>query len=159
MDDGRRDVVPTQLACGSATSCVGTDGTNLVTTSDGGATWSEQSPGLDDEVLDGAACPAAGDCQVVGFDTADGYPDRALVLGVSPSTQSFAPERVSNELDVALDASCVSASVCAVAAVDPYANPVLLRTVDGGTTWSDVVCPHRSPSSTPCAASRPPRAS
>lgn len=135
------DVVPTALSCGSATTCVGTDGTNLVITTDGGATWDEQSPPYADEVLLAVACLSAANCQAVGDDAVDTYPGRALLLDVTPSTQGFSPERVSTVLDAAVSASCPAAADCAVAAVDPYGNPLLVRTTNGGSSWADLAVP------------------
>jgi photosystem II stability/assembly factor-like uncharacterized protein len=135
------DVVPTSMSCGSATTCVGTDGTNLVITTDSGATWSEQSPPYADEVLRGVACLSATNCQAVGDDAVDTYQGRALLLDVTPSTQGFTPERVADVLDAAVSASCASIAVCAVAAVDPYGNPMLVQTTDGGSAWAELAMP------------------
>jgi photosystem II stability/assembly factor-like uncharacterized protein len=134
-------VVLTSLSCGSATTCVGTDGTNLVITTDGGATWSEQSPPYADEVLLGVACLSTTNCQAVGDDSVDTYPGRALLLDVTPSTQGFSPERTSDAVDAAVSASCASTAVCAVAAVDPYGSPMLVQTTDAGTAWTDLSVP------------------
>jgi photosystem II stability/assembly factor-like uncharacterized protein len=134
-------VVPTSLSCASTTTCVGTDGTNLVITVDGGSTWSEQSPPYTDEVLHAVACLSSTNCQAVGADTVDGYPDRGLLLDVTPSTQDASPERVSSALEAGVSVSCPSAVVCAVAAVDPYGNPMLVRTLNGGTAWVSLTMP------------------
>lgn len=134
-------VVPTALACGSASSCVGTDGSSLVLTTDGGATWSEVSPTYTSQTLAGVACSSSASCQVVGFATSDAYADRALMLDVAPDTQAYAPERVANALDAAGSATCATPTTCAVGAVDAFANPVLLRTSNGGTTWAELVPP------------------
>ena len=92
-------------------------------------------------MLLGVACLSATNCQAVGDDSVDTYPGRALLLDVTPSTQGFSPERVSSALDAAVSASCASTAVCAVAAVDPYGNPMLVRTIDGGTAWSNLALP------------------
>ena len=98
--------VPTSLSCGSATACVGTDGANLVITTDGGKTWSEETPGFAGDTLAAVACATGAECQVVGSALADGYPDRALLLGVVPSTGAFTPEVAANAVDTAVAATC-----------------------------------------------------
>jgi photosystem II stability/assembly factor-like uncharacterized protein len=135
------DVVPISMSCGSATTCVGTDGANLVITTDAGATWSEQSPPYADEVIRGVACLSATNCQAVGDDAVDGYTGRSLLLDVTPSTQGFSPERVAGAIDAAVTASCASSMVCAVGAVDPYGNPMLVQTTDGGSAWAELAMP------------------
>lgn len=136
-------VVPTSLSCGSATTCVGTDGPNLVITTDGGASWSEQTPPFTSALVLGVSCLSATSCQAVGTASADTYPDRALLLDVAPSSEDLTPERVATALDAAVSASCPSSTACAVAAVDPYGNPMLVATTSGGASWRDVEVPGR----------------
>jgi hypothetical protein len=134
-------VVPTVVTCATASTCVGTDGTNVVATTDGGSQWTESTPAFESEVLTGVACPSAAACQVVGSATADGYAGRALLLSIAPSSGNYTPEAVTNAVDMASSVSCVSTLVCDVGAVDPYANPVLLRTTNGAHTWTQQPLP------------------
>jgi photosystem II stability/assembly factor-like uncharacterized protein len=135
------------IACASAQACaaVGYAGT-VLTTSDRGATWVRRSSG-EGLSLTSIACPSARVCFAGTGGYAYGAPDYPLLKSTDAGQTWVGEDRSANPVAVA-SVACPRADLCLAAAMKAKnANPstpmvpVVLRTSNGGRTWTDVRVP------------------
>jgi photosystem II stability/assembly factor-like uncharacterized protein len=151
------------VACPSATECLAVSGDpagqeagTVLASSDGGATWTiaytssapPTSPASGVPVdFDGIACPSTSVCVAIGTvasnNTTEAVAEQTTDGGHTWSQLSLPGTQISYPTAVA----CVSAQTCLIAGSDTSAtttngsDPVVIRTTDGGSTWSTVSVP------------------
>jgi photosystem II stability/assembly factor-like uncharacterized protein len=117
------------ISCPSAMTCVAVGDAGVVTTSDGGVTWTVHSNSFP---LNGVSCPNTVNCWAVGVAMA-GNP----ILSVTLTPQYVATQQNSGPAINLQGVACPTSSACF--AVDIYAG--VLSTTDGGTTWHQDAMP------------------
>jgi len=111
------------IACASASTCVAVgDSGSVITTADGGASWSDQPSGTQSDLL-GVNCPTGSTCLAVGSGGA--------ILRTTDSGASWT-EQSSGTAGLLSAVNCASAADCV--AVGNFGT--VLTTSDGGDTWS-----------------------
>lgn len=118
-------------------------------TTDGGASWSEQTLPTVEGPLFAVACSSNSTCEVVGTDVAD---DQAVALGTADDGTSWTAQSLPSTATLLTGVACPTVSACEAVGVQSA-----LRTDDGGTRWiaqsvpadpgtllSDVACPSPS---------------
>jgi photosystem II stability/assembly factor-like uncharacterized protein len=163
---------PSQLVCSSPTTCIALsydDYANdpvVLTTTDGGQSWTQSYVADGVKGLDGVACPSTLECVAVGF-TNQALNDEGVVLLTTNHGTTWTDETLPSGTPSLGGISCSSADDCITVG---YPNPVtstnlILSTTDGGATWtnetgpaslydfSDVDClPNADPLTTECLA-------
>jgi len=138
----------TGVACPTVTTCRAT-GTRLldqtqvsysaalVTSADGGATWSPRTIPAGIESLTGIACPSTAACTAIGYRVASGAA-RGVVLGTSDGGAHWAAATVPAGTGNLDGVSCVTAARCwavGYSGVGSDATGQVIAT-NGGGTWS-----------------------
>jgi len=139
----------TAISCPSSTECYAVGETAfktgmVLTSSDGGATWSQRSVPAGVGALAAISCPAAGTCTAVGGTT---------VISTTNGGATWTEATVGQSSLTAV--SCPSTAECVVAGEDP---PVVkgcqpgatYTTTDGGQAWTDSPTPCFVPTAVDC---------
>ncbi len=139
----------TAVACPSGTQCVAVGETTfktgmVLTSSDGGSTWSQHNVPAGVGTLAAVACPAANTCTAVGGTTA---------ISTADGGATWNTATVGN---VAFDAvSCPSTTQCVAGGSAPASGSTCpsgatYSTTDGGHTWADTPTPCFVPAGISC---------
>jgi photosystem II stability/assembly factor-like uncharacterized protein len=129
------------IACPIATTCraVGQTDNNsyptsygfIVSTTDGGATWSQKDVLSANTILTGIACPTTAVCEAVG----DG-PSAAAIVGTTDGGSGWSSQVAPPGIQQLFGIACPTASTCEAVGVLNKGGGAILSTTDGGSTWS-----------------------
>ncbi len=130
---------PTNVTCPSTLHCyaVGTDRIGLgqiMATTDGGNSWTDQAVPSGVTYLEGIACSSTSDCVAVGSHN----PGVILATTNAGTTWSIADSVTS--ASSMWGATCLPSLVC-FAVGDGATGGIVLKSTDGGTTWTAQVLP------------------
>jgi photosystem II stability/assembly factor-like uncharacterized protein len=128
------------VSCPSVSHCVATGAANnagvaaggvILTTSDGGETWTSQAvpSGLDD--MQRVSCASISDCVAVGNANSDGVPLTTADGGTTWTRRPFPTAIVLRDISCASTLNCV-----ADGAYDSDGHGAIVTTTNGGASWS-----------------------
>ena len=138
----------TGMSCASASDCVAVAEdvgdspplpSTIVTTTNGGSTWSSPSGGTDQNLLT-VSCPDTTHCMAGGNNLVNGrYVGGIWVTSNPQGTWTLTPNLTGVNSVLAL--SCANASDCFALVEGDFADgpQALIQTVNGGQTWSFVL--------------------
>ncbi|HUZ21439.1 MAG TPA: hypothetical protein VMU75_12785 [Acidimicrobiales bacterium] len=133
------------IACTSASSCLAVtidlrQLTHLLVSTDGGAIWTKRPAPLKD--LRGVACRRGGRCVLYAGGYADTGPESEKVVSSGDGGAHWGAVATFKGVETIQAAACPSVRACVlvggtISQAEPNAgNGVVLRTTDGGSTWS-----------------------
>ena len=139
------------IVCPTTEVCLGTRGTNIAKTTNGGTTWTTQDYDGPQLFQSAISCPNANLCYAAGYDGL--LLKNADVANGSRWTNLSSGSR--NDLTII---SCLTATTCyAVGKYEPTSNNTILKTNNGGQTWitqttgiTDTLFSISCPNSTTC---------
>ncbi len=138
------------IDCLSATTCLavvtgykGSGYAVALTTSDGGASWSDAALPASFVPMFGAQCLSGGRCVMTGFDsvTPDGSAipvDSGAAIYSTDGGATWSPATVPTGTGILGGLSCADATDCLTFSDGTTAQSTVLRSTDGGATWTDV---------------------
>ena len=125
------------ISCPSTSACVAVGyggstpaGGVVLTTTDGGTTWTQQTIPSGVGAFYGVACPSTSDCVAVG--RTPSY--NGVVLTTTDGGTTWTQQTIPSGIGVG-GVSCPSTTNCVVVGDTTTYNGVVLTTADGGTTW------------------------
>jgi hypothetical protein len=125
------------VACTSDNECLAIGSGDEATSSDGGASWSYRPvPSLASLTDLSVSCPFATTCFVAGQRLTSGVPT-AVILVSDDVGGSWTPAILPSGFQHASIVSCATTSTCLSVPTGTFPGPMqLLRSTDGGATWS-----------------------
>lgn len=134
------------ISCSSTTECAVSGGGSasvgdmgfVLTTTDGGATWTSQSLPSSTGNLVGMACPSTTDCYALGEFPPGSSTVGTVVLASTDGGNTWASDPVTSSYG-GRAITCPSISDCYV--VGSQSGPFVSQTTDGGATWVSEVLP------------------
>jgi hypothetical protein len=143
------------VSCPSTSICVAVGGTQssigdfsgvIVTSSDGGQTWSPPTlitgplPGTTGTGFYAVSCPSATSCVAVGYDETSSQIEALSTSGtLSSGSWTWTPPSVVSGVSEFLGVSCLTGTADCIAVGDTSASFVALSTTDSGGAWSQPV--------------------
>ena len=125
------------IACASSSVCVAVGLQSIVTTEDGGDSWSQPST-VQGSVLDGVACASVSTCIAVG--NVFSSPSPALIVQTTDGGATWNPvTNPSPQGSTLTSVACPSATSCTAvgySGTGADVSPVVMGTSDGGATWT-----------------------
>jgi photosystem II stability/assembly factor-like uncharacterized protein len=109
---------------------------SIVTTTDGGSTWTTQSAPNSDGLLYGVSCTSSSDCITVGTAITESNTAVAEAFGTTDGGVTWNTQNVPSTAVLVEGVSCTSNSDCVAVGADSTLDGVVLTTIDGGTTWT-----------------------
>ena len=127
-DDGGVGLL--SISCPSTSVCFATGDGTLITTDNGGVTWTALTFPSVISPLNAIACPTTLDCYMVGGSTPTGEIE-ATTNGGATWTSQTVPEAMEGLHAI----SCSSPTVCLASGEEDAQDAVILGTSNAGTTW------------------------
>jgi large repetitive protein len=133
------------ITCATSSDCIAVGNDTVVTTTDGGATWTGQSiPGY--EILDTVTCTSALDCVAGGQAEISVSGGSFPLLTTTDGGTTWTGDFVSSDDGEFSGISCPTSSECvAVGMSAPQGLGAEAISEDGGNTWQDVPLPTGTP--------------
>jgi hypothetical protein len=146
------DSIPTSagldaMTCPSATECIVVGaGIAMVTNSDG-SSWTHPTIPSNAYELSSVSCSTPSECVAVGYTNSSPYGQ--LIIGTTSPTTTWsdesAPPPATGSGQLLSDVTCPSVTVCiAVSGSNISSSSWVIRTVDGGATWTKQTVPRKT---------------
>jgi photosystem II stability/assembly factor-like uncharacterized protein len=115
-----------------ASTCTAVAKFEAIGTTDGGATWfNETIPGFPD--LLSVACPSQIDCVAVGLDPSD---HEAVAVDTTDGGTVWAPETLPVGIEQLSSVACISATACVAVGTAATEGGAAVATTNGGANWT-----------------------
>ncbi len=135
---------PQAISCATASDCVAVGNDSIITSTDGGALWSNQAVPAGVTDLFGISCASSSNCLATGFGDSAG-----MVISTTDGGTAWTVEAVPS-VEAYQGVSCVSTLDCVAVGYNggnmfgQGASSVVISTTDGGTTWTNQTLPNNS---------------
>jgi photosystem II stability/assembly factor-like uncharacterized protein len=123
--------------CDPSGGCIADGAGSQATSADNGATWSFQAdPSLSGDQFTSLVCPATATCLAAGY-TAPANSKSGFILVTTDLGQSWVDASLPPGVSAVSSITCATPSICLAVQQDVGTGPPeILRSADGGLTWS-----------------------
>lgn len=124
------------ISCASTTKCWAVGGATIITTGDGGSTWTPQSAPADVGNLQDVSCVTTTTCEAIGYSSTG----RPIAVASTDGGAHWSDQILPSAPFVVSRISCGSTSHCVITGEESAGNSAigsLISTTDGGAHWVD----------------------